>query len=189
MSIAERIERLRQEAHAGPIGKRHSSFRLYEVLADCMDIALRCRRDPADRAELDRLVREQPKRGKGRWTLRSSDEFIAVCRYVFPNGSRSAERSNSSRYAHCLRQAAERQIAPADLVHFLKTEGGLNVLYLARPLTRTTVSAKTIRFDRAVELPKDGEFTLTLKRQADGSFEVIEVGESTRERQAYPLAG
>jgi hypothetical protein len=174
VDISDTALRLRQAAHAGPIGKRHSSFALYDLLAECMALAARCC-NPEARLELERLIQtEKPSAGKRRYVEKQSDEYILVCRFVFPNGSRAAERSNASRYAHCLREAAKRQIGSASLADFLKNEGGLNALYLTRPLLRTTVTTKAIRLAESAELPKHGEFCLTLRRRADGAFDVMD---------------
>lgn len=175
-TVTEEALRLQREAHAGPIGKRHSSFALYDLLAKCMELVERCRRSPADLSELEALVREQPSEGKGRWVLKTSDEYLLVCRFVFPRrGTSKGELSNASRYAHCLREAAKRQIWPGELSGWLKQHGGINALYLRRPLTRTAVFAKTLRLTESIEVPKEGEFTLTLRRTPENAFEVVSI--------------
>jgi hypothetical protein len=171
-SITKEIEALKRAAHAGPIGKRHSSFELYDLLAGCMRVAERCQRDWRARAELEQFFLSQPAVGR-RYVEKGSDEFVLVCRTVFPTGSRAAERSNASRYAHCLREAAKRQIPSSELSRVLRSEGGLNALYMARPLTRTTVSTKCLNLTESVTVPKAGSFTLTLRRTADNRYEVL----------------
>lgn len=173
-SIREEAARLKRTAHAGPIGKRHSSFELYELLAECLALAHRCKRDQRDRADLEQLFIEQSG-GSRRYVEKGSDEFILVCRYVFPTGSRSAERSNASRYAFVLREATNRRIHSSTLCEWLKTQGGLNALYMHRPLTRTTVKTKSLRLTQSIEVPKEGCFTVTLVRTGEGAFDVISV--------------
>lgn len=181
-SVKDEALRLQREAYAGPIGKRHSSFALYDLLAGCMALAERCRRNPADLAELEALVREQPSAGKGRWTLRTSDEYLLVCRFVFPRtGTGKGELSNASRYAHCLREAAKRKLRSHELSAWLRENGGINALYLRRPLTRITVFTKTLRLTESIEVPKQGEFTLTLRRTPENTFDVVAVETKMRE--------
>lgn len=171
-----RICALKDEAHAGPIGKRQSSFDLYRVLVGCYRLALQCRLQQEDADALRRLVREEACDGKGRWTLPGSDEFILVCRYVFPRASKGkGELANASRYAAAMREAEKRQMTPEDLADFLKNKGGVNALYLTRPLDRTDIQTKTLYLDRTITVSKHHSFTLTLKRMDDNRFEVVEM--------------
>ena len=174
-SVAQEAMRLRAIAHAGPIGKRHSSFELYDLLAKCYALANRCKK-PEAFEELSRLLREQPCEGKGRWVLKTSDEFLLVCRYVFPRkGHGRGELTNASRYAHCLRQAEKRNIPPHELASWLRENGGVNALFLRRPLIRKTVKTKTLYLAEQIEVWKNKPFTLTLKRLPDNRYEVLEV--------------
>ena len=50
------------DRHVNPSQKK-ASLALYGVLGSCMLLCERCERDPAERAELDRLFAEQPKEG------------------------------------------------------------------------------------------------------------------------------
>jgi hypothetical protein len=173
VSVVEEANRLREIAHAGPIGKRHSSFELYDLLQKCMALAIRCR-DPREFEALENAIREQPSEGKGRWVLRTSDEYLLVCRYVFPrSGHGKGELSNASRYASCLRQAAQRQIRSSELAAWLRENGGINALFLRRPLKRRSVCTKVLHLTESIEVPKDREFTLTLRRTPENTFEVI----------------
>lgn len=173
-SIVAQATRLRNTAHTAPIGKRQASFVLYSMLGECMDLALRCRREPGAAALLRLKFAEQDLRGRNRrYVERGSDEFTLVCRYVFPTGSRAAERANASRYAHTLRQADQRGIEPTGLAAWLGQNGGVNALFLARPLDRNTVRTKTLYLDRQIEIGKDATFTLTLRRRVDNCFEVV----------------
>lgn len=175
-TFLDRIRALKNEAYAGPIGKRQSSFDLYRVLVGCYSAALQARLREDDADELRRLVREEACDGKGRWTLPGSDEFILVCRYVFPrSGNGRGELANASRYAAALREAEKRQMTPDALADFLKNKGGVNALYLTRPLDRTDVQTKTLYLDRTITVSKNNQFTITLKRMEDNRFEVIDL--------------
>lgn len=174
----EHLHALKQKAYAGPIGKRQSSFELYGILSECYALALQSRRNETEGEALRLLVRNEKCDGKGRWTLRASDEFILVCRYVFPRrGAGKGELSNASRYAAALREAFKRQMAPTDFATFLKDRGGINALYLSRPLERGDVQTKTLYLDRQITASKDAAFSLTLRRMSDNRFEVLRVGE------------
>lgn len=172
-SISREAERLRQVALAGPIGKRHSSFELYDLLDGCFNLALRCKREPDDASALRDLVAASPLAGRNRtYVERGSDEFSLVCRYVFSKlRSKSAERSNASRYAHCLREAHKRNIV--QLGRFLREHGGVNGLFLRRPLAAVTVITKTLQLAQRITVPKDGTFSVTLQRTAENTYEVV----------------
>lgn len=174
-SIADEAEQLRQRAEAGPIGKRHSSFELYALLADCMALADRCR-DPGEYEALRMAITMQGgDGGPRRYVERNSDEYILVCRYVFSDRKPGKERSNASRYAHALREAAKRQINSKTLEAHLRTAGGINALFLARPLEARSCTLKTLYLAHAITVPKQGWFTVSLSRKPDGSFEVKEM--------------
>lgn len=171
-------EALRQRAEAGPIGKRHSSFELYALLADCMALAERV---AADEKEFNELRMSMTLRGVDggprRYVERDSDEYILVCRYVFSDGNASKERSNASRYAHALREAARQQINSRTLNEHLRTKGGVNALFLRRPLAARMSTTKTLYLDRQISIRKGEPFSLRLLRNADGSFAVLEHSE------------
>lgn len=160
---------LRDRAEAGPIGKRHSSFELYALLADCMALADRCR-EPAEYETLRMALVMQGGSGNRRFIERQSDEYQLVCRYVFFDRNMKREHGNANRYAAALREAARHQIRSADLNEHLRTKGGVNALFLTRPLTAMSSTLKTLYLAEAVTVPKAGRFTLTLERRSDGAF-------------------
>lgn len=175
-SVARQAEDLRKLAESGPIGKRHSSFELYDLLAGCMALAERCA-DAAVHEEMRGLVVEQHHRtGQNRrYVERGSDAYILVCRYVFSNlRSAGAERSNASRYAHALREAAKQGITSATLGAKLR-EGGINALFLSRPLAARTVTTRTLYLTEPITVDKAQPFTLTLRRTADNRYDVVAV--------------
>lgn len=190
LSVTAQAKRLRKIAESGPIGKRHSSFALYDLLAKCMALTERCHRNPQDRKELDSLLRLQPRVGNRRYIEKGSDEYTLVCRFVFAQDRGRAEHSNSSRYAAALRQAAERQIGSADLADVLRNKGGINALFLRRPLDRTDIKTKCLHLARTIEAPKGKPFTLTLRRLPDNTFDVLTNSfEDTKEDAASSATG
>lgn len=174
-TVSEEAADLRRTAEAGPVGKRQTSFELYELLAGCMALAERCE-SGGENAEMRALVAQQPTTGNRRYVERGSDAFSLVCRYVFHDiKSPRAERSNGCRYAHCLRQAKKAGLNSATLVTHLRENGGINALFLVRPLTADSVTTRNIYLTSAVTLPKAGSATLRIRRCADNRFDVLAV--------------
>ena len=172
-SITGEAHRLRGIAESGPIGKRHSSFELYDLLAGCMALADRCKQ-PDEYNEIKRLVMQQPSKGNRRYIEKGSDEYILVCRFVFGNlRSAGAERSNASRYAHCLREAAKQGVTSKTLAKTLSDNGGINALFLSRPLEATTFTTRCLNLAAPITIAKDEVFSLTLRRMADNRYDVI----------------
>lgn len=173
--------RLKNWAEEAPIGKKRSSFEMYRLLADCMALAVQCRAHREDREALINLLRpatrSNPRDRKGQVNSTSSD-FQLVCRFVFQHkgSSAKADRSNASRYGKALEEADRRQIGPGHLEGFLRTQGGVNALFLSRPTKRASVRSKTLYLTESVEIPKDGTITLKLRRNPDGSLTVMERG-------------
>jgi hypothetical protein len=177
-NVADRIIKLKGRAENGPIGKKRSSFELYALLADCMQLAHECKLNPADRAALIEMLKPEGY-GKGRsrkgQVNYNSSEYQLVCRFVFQHKGTSAkaDASNASRYGKALDEAARRGILPSKIEEFLRESGGINALFLARPLKAIAVTTRAIRLAESTTLPKDGEVTLTLRRRPDGSFDVV----------------
>lgn len=160
-----------QERASVIAANRHSDAKLYAILADCMDLAVLCL-DPEKEKELRSLAGALPPLpGKKRHYIeKGSDIYQLVARYVFHGEKVSA---NINRYAITLRAAKERQIQGNDLAEWLARNGGINALYLSRPLVRTTVRTKCLRLTTQIEVPKDKEFTITLRRTPENAFEVL----------------
>lgn len=176
-TVAEAAHRVRRTAEAGPIGKRKTSFELYALLADCMALAERCTSDRAAFDEMRGLVAQQPHDGNRRYVEMCADAYQLVCRFVFADlKSRGAERSNASRYAMALREAAKIGVKSADLAAHLRDGGGINSLFLARPLAARSVTTRMLHLTQSITAPKDEEITLTLRRISDGRFDVISTG-------------
>lgn len=157
---------------AGEVVVRHkkkASFRLYEVLASCMQICERSDLDPADRAELEQLVSDQPKDGNRRYVEKGSSIYLLVCRYVFAGSN----LTNCARYSQALNEAAKMQIGSETIAKWMRENGGVNALYFKRPLDQTTVSMKTLRLAQSVTVSRGQAFDLRLRWKNDNTFEVI----------------
>lgn len=173
-TITDEAFGLRRIAEAGPIGKRHSSFELYDLLGGCMRLAERCR-DRTAFEEIRNLVLARPAVGRrAPYIERGSDEFILVCRFVFANlRSASAERSNASRYAHALRHAHSLGIGGGQIAAHLRENGGINALFLRRPLAARNVTTKCLTLTQSVTIEKGSVVRLTLRRLPDNTYEVL----------------
>lgn len=174
-TVTSEAYRVRAIAEAGPIGKRHSSFELYDLLAKCMRLAERCRASKPDFDQIQLLVTQQPHGGNRRYVERGSDEYTMICRFVFSNlRSTGAERSNASRYAHTLRQASRCGLNSSTIAEHLTKNGGINALFLRRPLERFDVLTKCLVLTEQIRAPKGGQFTVKLRRTSDNRYDVLE---------------
>lgn len=172
MTDLETFARSLQQQAGTIVARRQSDGVLYSVLVGCMKLCERCI-DPAEEAELRRLCRSiPPLPGKKRtYVERGSDVYQLAARFVFQGESNSA---NTNRYAISLRMAAQMQIRSDALGEWLRENGGVNALYLRRPLDRVTVSTKCLRLTSAITVPKSGPFTITLRRTPENAYEVVE---------------
>lgn len=176
-------EELRSVAEDGPVGRRHSSRELYDLLGRCMSLAEFCVQGEAN-TEMRRLVLERSTQGR-RYVEKGSDSYLLVCRFVFGSAkSASAERSNASRYAHALRIAHKNNLAPQQLSNWLFSNGGVNALYLKRAVSRRDIKTKCLHLTSQITVPKGEEFTLKLIRNEDNTYTVIEDGGSDEARAA-----
>lgn len=150
--------------------KKQASFRLYAVMADVMEVCERAERAPAEKTELDALLREQPHEGNRRFVEKGSDVYTLVCRYVFHG---SPNRANLYRYAEALRQAALMQLGSNDLAAWLRSSGGINALYFRREVVKKPARLRILRLLEAIEFPRDKPFTLTLQWTDLNAFKVI----------------
>lgn len=171
MNLIEQARSLQNEA-SHITARRQSDGRLYAVLGGCMQLCERCG-DPSEEAAMRALVATLgPLPGKKRhYVERGSDVYQLVARFVFHGEAHSA---NTNRYAHSLRQAALLQIRGADLAGWLAENGGVNALYMRRPLERGDVSTKCLRLTDSIVVPKHGTFTLVLRRTAENAYDVVE---------------
>jgi hypothetical protein len=147
--------------------KRKSSFRLYSVLAQCMEIVERCKASHQDHAEVHALFKQQE---ANHWVFADSDIFVLVCRYVFA-GTYS---SNSIRYSQALREAHKLNISSDKLAAYMKRNGGVNALYFRRPLEQRSMKTKTLRLNESISFSRDAPLTLTLRWRDDNTFDVVE---------------
>lgn len=151
--------------------KKHADRDLYFILANSLEIVEVCEADPTEAKILDDLIgRRLNGDNRRRYVERGSDLYQRVCRYVFHG---EEHRTNTNRYAICLREAHKQGVRSAGLIDELMRKGGVNRFFLTRPNLAGWVSTKCIRLDRAVTHRKDAEIVLRLRRLPDNAYEVI----------------
>jgi hypothetical protein len=164
-----RINRLREKAANGGLPLRRTDGALYEVLGDCL-----CLCEEVDRDALHEALRAQLRasgaQGNRRYVETTADTPILVARYVLEGQD---GRNSFYRYAATLREAARRQIRGADLPEWLRKNGGVNALFRTRPVQARTAATKTLHLNEAITVPKDEAFTITLRRDGRGFFDVV----------------
>ena len=163
--------------------RRHqklASLDLYRVLQQCLGLCEACRGDERAVEQLRQAIVAEAA-GTRSYVEHGSDVYVVVCRYVF---AKDESRANTCRYAHALREAAKLGLDSSSLYSWLAKNGGVNALYLRRPLEAAVVSTKLIRLDRSVTVPKAGEFALTLERRSDNVFAVVGVSPAPPPKEA-----
>jgi hypothetical protein len=167
-ALAE-IESLR--SRAGFFRKqRRSDGELYHLLAQCLAMCEQCDRDPG---LLDALKEAHLASLEGRRYFETgADAPLVVGRMVFGGGH---GREAAWRYTACMREAQKRQIASGDLPGWLMEHGGLNALFLGRPVKSRTAATKILHLSSRIRVPKDENFTVTLRRTERGHFDVISI--------------
>jgi hypothetical protein len=85
-------------------------------------------------------------------------------------------RNSHYRYATTLREAAKRQIAAGELVGWLGENGGVNALYRPTTMLRAAHQTKSLHLNQRITFPREGSFTLTLRHDGKGFFDVVEGG-------------
>ncbi|MFA9231836.1 MAG: hypothetical protein ACEQSU_13995 [Microgenomates group bacterium] len=171
----------------GGVPIRRKDGKLYALLAECLAICESVKAS-AQEPELRELVRvrvnhKTPENwGKGlprdagnagrgkRFAYAASDAFILVCRYVLADVD---GRNSHYRYAATLREAAGRGIAGADLVRWLRENGGVNALYRPTTMKSAAYQTRQLYLNQRITFPRSGEFTLTLRHDGKGFFDVV----------------
>jgi hypothetical protein len=166
------LEAARVVAVNGGLPVRRKDGTLYALLAKCLAICEKVQRERIedDLREAVRVrvnIRGQNNKGKGRrYAENGSDAFVLVCRYVLSDDA----RNSPYRYATTLREASRRQIPSDDLFEWLTENGGVQALFLTRPLEAKSARCKIFHLTESIEYPKAGEFTVTLAYDGRGHF-------------------
>lgn len=154
--------------------KQNATEELYRVLSDCLQIAEICQEDADELLVLNSLIKDLPLLpGKNRnYVEKSSDIYQRVCRFMFHGEEHTA---NTNRYAHCLREAAQRGISSNALLWKLRN-GGVNQFFLMRSGARANkvVTTKCLHLNEAITHGKNVEFMLRLRREDNNVYTVLE---------------
>lgn len=154
-----------------PMRKRGANTELYSALVLALQASELCISDIEQDVALGRAVADLPKGNKNRqYVERGSDSYQRVCRYIFFGEEHTA---NINRYSHALREAGRQGVRSQELLERLR-DGGVNQFYLRRPLHSETISTRCIRLSRQITHEKSAEFTLTLRRNDDNSYAILE---------------
>lgn len=152
--------------------KRRSDAQLYALLAECLELSLRCEREGSLEILKAEAIRQGKATGKRRAYFESTaDAPLVIGRLVFEGEKR---RDASWRYTACIREAIARQISPAGFVTWLTNNGGLNALFRTRKVAARSRTTRTLHLLSPVEMPKQGVITLVLRDNGAGFYHVIE---------------
>jgi hypothetical protein len=186
-TLQARLDAAREHAFNGGVPIRRKDGKLYQLLAECLSICeevIAARQEPELR-EMVRvsvnvklphtwgtgLGRKVSNNGRGRrFAQPDADAFILVARYVL---SGVDGRNSHYRYAVTMREAHKRQIPASGLVAWLGENGGVNALYGPATFKGEVQSKKTLHLNQTISFPREGEFTLALRHDGKGFFDVV----------------
>lgn len=170
-TLETKLTELHRFTTACGVPVRRKDAVLYGALAACLEL---CEFVQSERLEQD--LRDAVVRGTGGtkgscFFKHTSDVYIMVCRYAFGGPK---DRSSIVKYSQTIREAAARQIRSEDLAGWLAKNGGTRALYLkTRVYNGGTGSKRTLHLNQALDYPLTGEFTLRLRYDGRGFFDVI----------------
>jgi hypothetical protein len=166
-TLSERMAALRRRAGFFA-SQRRKDVALYGLLADCLALCEEVERDGL----LPNLMAQHIGKAESRrYFERGADVYLVVGRLVFEDGEKT--RAAAWRYTAAMREAAKRQIAPADLAEWLRTEGGINELFRRRPKQPRKRTIRTLSLNSPVPYEDGRELRLVLRADGRGFFDVI----------------
>jgi hypothetical protein len=169
--LEDRISTLKRSASFF-INQRRRDVDLYALLAEALKVCEYVEEHNIHESLRDRVYSRSSK-DKRSYVEKNSDVFVLVGRAIFePEINRSA----SWRYSATLREASKLGLTSDDLIEWLKKNGGINALFKARPVNSLTAETRTLHLNDSITVPKYEEFTITLRRDSRGFFDVIRVG-------------
>lgn len=180
--LQARLDAARERAFNGGVPIRRKDGKLYHLLAECLGI---CEEvigagmfEELRQLAVVRVGFREPRGtlerkgvGKGRsYVEKGSDAFILVARYVLAGVD---GRNSHYRYAVTMREAHNRGIASGDLVTWLGENGGVNALYAPAAYRKESHRTKVLHLNQTITFPREGEFTITLRHDGKGFFDVV----------------
>ncbi len=184
--LQARLDAARESAFNGGVPIRRKDGKLYRLLAECLGICeeVKARGQEAELREMVRVSvdarnpeiwgngRAASNNGRGRrFAYLDSDAFILVARYVLAGVD---GRNSHYRYAVTMREAHKRGIPSADLVTWLGENGGVNALYAPAAYRKESHRTKVLHLNQTITFPREGEFTLSLRHDGKGFFDVVQ---------------
>lgn len=190
--LLDELNRVRNMAQRDGLPARRKDGALYDFLSECLGICeyVSANNQEPELREIFRisvdvknpelwgkgLGRAIGNQGKGRrYAEAGSDVFVLVMRYVMGGETESNIRVGRSRYAFALREAFKRKILAAQLKQWLIDNGGVNTLYKGRPQTAETRKTSSLTLNTPIVAPTNADFTVTLRMDHRGFFNVIAV--------------
>ena len=144
---------------------------LYQLLADCLHV---CEQAIAtgsiDNLKGEFITRRRAETKRRVYFEKDADIYLIVGRMVFDE---KKNRQAGWRYTATLRQAAQRGVTSGQLPEYLATHGGINSLFKTRPVAARLATTRVLNLNTAVTVIKDTPFTLTLRRDPRGFFDVL----------------
>ena len=137
------------------------------MLADCLSLAKICERFNLTEQLKQHIISKSKKRT---YFEKDADVYLVVGRYMFED---TKARAACWRYTATIREAAKRQIDSGDLAQWLNDNGGINALFRERPKVQRSNKTRTLHLRSSVEVEIDKPFTITLKSDGTGFFEVL----------------
>ena len=166
--ILARVETLKERAALFAGVRRRDD--LYAALGACLTLCEDIRLARQEE-EVRAAIAAKAKGARSRtYAETETDVHVLLCRYIFEHEGEA--RHGAWRYGVSLREAAKRQISGADLPAWLASNGGLRALFLARPVEARSLSTKTLHLTSPITAPKEEPFTVTLRYNGQGAFDV-----------------
>jgi hypothetical protein len=183
--LQARLDAAREHAFNSGVPIRRKDGNLYHLLAECLgiceEVIAASMFEELRQMAVVRVNQRQPRgtvtraesnNGRGRnYVEKGSDAFILVARYVL---SGVDGRNSHYRYAVTMREAHKRQIASADLVAWLGENGGVNALYRPTTMKGEANQTRQLYLNQRITFPREGEFTITLRHDGKGFFDVVQ---------------
>ncbi len=172
MSLLDTLNEARSRAMNNQVPIRQKNKVLYNVMADCMSICAQVLATNAMDELREAVILGTNGVAGSRFVKSSSDVYTIVCRYVLGNRE---DRSSITKYSQAVREASKLGVKPENLSDWMVANGGMRALYLrvkaANP--RKGMKQATLHLNERIEYPREGPFTLVLRYDGKGFFDVV----------------
>lgn len=174
-TIKARIDQAQDKARFF-VTQRRKDTELYAMIADCMSICEDALALGITAQIKEDVISKSSGNKKGRvYFEHDSDIYLIVGRHVFSDSGQSRKSAKEWRYIASMREAAKRGYSSSEIEGWLRSNGGINALFMGRPNAFKSKTRKTLHLNSSVTFPISGEFTLTLRMDNRGFFDVVHV--------------